>query len=74
MGVGNGNPYNPAGMMAPGLPMPQASTPQVAPYKNPNFDEMYSKDFIPITGAQPGEMDMEPMAANAFGSPFGSAF
>ena len=25
MGVGGGNPYNPAGMMAPGLPMPQSS-------------------------------------------------
>ena len=74
MGVG-ANPYSPAGMMPPGLPtQSQPSVPQMAPYKNPNFDEMYMKDFIPITGAQPGEMDMEPMAANAFGSPFGSAF
>ena len=74
MGVGGGNPYSPAGMMAPGLPMPQSSAPQMAPYKNPNFDEMYAKDFIPITGAQPGEMDLDPIAANTFGSPFGSAF
>lgn len=69
------NPYNPAGLMSPGLPpQPAQSVPQVAPYKNPNFDEMYVKDFIPITGAQPGEMEFEPMAANAFGSPFGSSF
>ena len=69
------NPYNPAGLISPGLPQQQAqSTPQIAPYKNPNFDEMYTKDFIPITGAQPGEMEFEPMAANAFGSPFGSSF
>lgn len=70
------NPYNPAGLMAPGLPPPpaQSTQPQMAPYKNPNFDEMYSKDFIPITGAQPGEMEFEPMAANSFGSPFGSSF
>jgi hypothetical protein len=68
------NPYNPAGMMAPGLPPAQPSVPQMAPYKNPNFDEMYTKEFIPITGAQPGEMEFEPMAANSFGSPFGSSF
>jgi hypothetical protein len=73
MGAG-GNPYNPAGMMAPGLPPAQPSVPQMAPYKNPNFDEMYTKEFIPITGAQPGEMEFEPMAANSFGSPFGSSF
>jgi hypothetical protein len=70
----NSNPYNPSGLMAPGLPPAQSSVPQVAPYKNPNFDDMYAKDFIPITGAQPGEMEFEPMAANAFGSPFGSSF
>ena len=61
--------------MSPGLPpAPAQSVPQVAPYKNPDFDNMYAKDFIPITGAQPGEMEFEPMAANAFGSPFGSSF
>lgn len=75
MSMGGGNPYNPAGLISPGIPSQSSgSVPQIAPYKNPNFDEMYMKDFIPITGAQPGEMDLEPIAANAFGSPFGSAF
>ena len=71
----NSNPYSPAGMLSPGLPTSVSqNVPQVAPYKNPNFDDMYVKDFIPITGAQPGEMDFEPVAANSYGSPFGSSF
>jgi len=41
----------------------------------PNYDQMYKQDSTPLIGAStPGMESMEPMAANAGGSAFGSTF
>lgn len=41
----------------------------------PNYDQMYQQDSTPLVGAAtPGAESFEPMAANAGGSSFGSAF
>lgn len=50
--------------------LPPPSTQQL-----PNYDQMYQQDSTPSIGAAtPGMETFEPMAANASGSPFGSAF
>ena len=41
----------------------------------PNYDQMYQQDSTPLVGAAtPGMETFEPMAANAGGTAFGSAF
>ena len=50
--------------------LPQAQTQQM-----PNYDQMYQQDSTPLVGAAtPGAESFEPMAANAGGGAFGSAF
>jgi hypothetical protein len=45
------------------------------PEQSPNYDHMYQHDPTPLVGAStPGMEPMEPMAANAGGGAFGSAF
>ena len=53
------------------LPPPQATMTQ----QLPNYDQMYQQDSTPLVGAAtPGMETFEPMAANAGGTAFGSAF
>lgn len=51
------------------------SLPPPATQQLPNYDQMYQQDTTPLIGAAtPGMESFEPMAANAGGGAFGSAF